>query len=264
MTTPETTEAPAAEPEVLSATEAQALLDPLPEVNPAAIAAEQERQDDAAKAAPAAADPVSKPAAAPGGKPKSKAAAVDVDGRTFDPLLHECTPQGEPIFRSDGKTLKKRRTPLKEWKQTSRVGFDDAFAGEQDAPGAKEAEPVGPSSQEMELLASAATLAGLQLMLMKAALGPRLGDDESERQQLVSAWVRVFQHYGLGQLHPVMGLAMVSGGIVVSALRHEETVSRFQKLSHWVQHKLLSVWQWLRGRRGRPAETQAEDHKQAA
>ncbi len=249
------------EPESTTPAEAQALLEPLPEVNPAAIAAAEQKTQETATAEAA---PVDTPAAPAAPEPikfkRSKPAPVDKNGRPHDPLIHETREDGSPVFRDDGVTLKLRRTPLKEWKRTSRVNLDPPAPPQAAADGALEA--ATPEERAMELQASGATLAGLQLMMMKAALGPKIGDEEAQREELCRAWVRIFKHYGMAELHPVMGLAMVTGGIVVAGLQHEETQGRFQKVSNWFQHRMLSFWQWLTGRRRQKPADEADETAQ--
>lgn len=247
------TEEPAAveaKPEIVTPAEAQAQIDPLPEVNPAAIKAEEERQQ---APEPAAAPPADSPAPAAAAKPRaSKPAAVDADGRPFDPLVHECTDDGKPVFRADGKTLKKRRTPLKEWKQQSRVELDPLNA----EPAPETETEAAPRASEMEVRATAMTLAGVQIMVMRAAFGEKLAEEQAQQEELIGAWTRVLDHYGMGALHPVLGLGLVSGGVVVAAMKHEETQSKVQKLVHWMQHRALSVLQWIKSRfGGKPRST---------
>ncbi len=224
------------EPEVLSIAEAQKLIPPLPLPNPSAIQAEEARQDAATP------PPVEKPPASTGAK-ASRAAYRDARGKLHDPRIHETNPDGSPALRLDGKTIKMRKHPLKDWKAQSRVVYDEP------APVVDPQVQMASEAREMEMEASAATLAGLQLMMMKAALGEKIGDEEAQRVELIRSWKRVFVHYGMGELHPVVGLAMVTGGIVVTGLQHEDTRTRFQKLSNWFQHRMLSVWQWLTGKR---------------
>lgn len=258
------------EPEVLQADDVADLVQPLPEVNAAAIdaAREQEAQAQAdtapapAAAPPLAASPVAAPSpATPPRAQRTRVAVTDEKGRPFDPLLHECTDDGQPIMRSapNDRWVRCRRQALKEWRRKSVVGEDPAPAAAQ--PQAPPPPVIDPGKQLM----AAQTMAGIQIMAMRAALGDKIAETQAERDELTNSWLAVCQHYGLGgSFHPVIGLALVSGSLVVGALHHEDTRSRLQRAWDWAQLKALSVWQVLRGGRNwtRPQPTQQRDQTQ--
>jgi hypothetical protein len=269
------------EPEVVDADQVAELVQPLPEVNAAAIdaAREQEAQAQAdegkgptpAPAAAPAAAPLPAGAAAepdPAAQPRqqrTRVAVTDEKGRPFSPLLHECTDDGQPIMRSapNDRWVRCRRQPLKEWRRKSVVGEDPAPAAAQ--PEAPAAPPIDAGKQ----LIAAQTMAGLQIMAMRVALGDKIAQADAEREQLTASWLAVCQHYDLGgNFHPLVGLALVSGSLVVGAMRHEDTRSRMTKLWDWAQLKALSLWQVLRGGRMRsrpqPAQQQPEPAQRAA
>lgn len=247
------------EPETIEAGDVAELVQPLPEVNTAAIdaAREQEATAQAEAAQPNAPAPSPTPAAAPlpasaaapaaAAKPKpqgSRVAVTDEKGRPFDPLLHECTDDGQPLMRSapNDRWVRCRRQPLKEFKRKSVVA-DDAAPAPQAEP-VRAAPVVDPAKQ----LVAAQTMAGLQLLAMRAALGPKIGEADAEREELTNGWLGVLQYYGIGgSFHPVIGLALISGGLVVGALKHDDTRSRLTKLRDWAQRKALGVWQLLHG-----------------
>jgi hypothetical protein len=268
------------EPETISAAEVAELVQPLPEVNAAAIdaAREQEAQaqaDEAKAAGPApAAAPVAPPLAAstaaappPADQPKaprSRVAVTDEKGRPFNPLLHECTDDGQPIMRSapNERWVRCRRQALKEWKRKSVVG-------EESAPAAAQPEVSAPTIDAGKQLIAARTMAGLQIMAMRVALGDKIAQTDVEREELTGSWLAVCQHYDLGgNFHPLVGLALVSGSLVVGALHHEDTRSRLTRIWDWAQLKALSVWQVLRNGRGRsrpqPAQPDREPMQRTA
>ncbi len=254
--------APQQEPETIGAADVADLVQPLPEVNAAAIdagreaeaaAAAQPAAGEAPAPAPAApAPPVAASAAAPAAPPaagtkpatRSRVAVTDEKGRPFDPLIHECTPDGVPIMRTppNDRWVRARRQRLKEWKSQSVV------ADEVPPP---EAVPAAPVVDAAKQLAAAQTMCGIQLMAMRVALGDKLGQTTAERDELTASWLAVFQHYGVGgTFHPVIGLALVSTTLVVGSMHHEDTRGRLLRMWHWTQHRALSVWQWMRGKRG--------------
>ncbi len=245
------------EPEVLDASKLfdGRLIDDMPDVKESAIAAEEEK--------PQPASSVERGSPAPK-KPSTQAQQsgippVDSKGRLFDPILHETNEDNTPRLRQNGQ-LSIRRHPLKSARRISRVATA-AELGQEPADGAIPA----PGGRDSEILAGAATCAGLQLMFMKMALGPKCGDDDAQKTELVAAWVGVFKHYEIGAFHPLVGLAMVSGGIVVASMQHEESKSSIKKLGNWLQHKALSVWQWFTGRRKpEPIEDEPAPAKSAA
>ncbi len=263
------------EPETIGATDVADLVQPLPDVNPAAIDAARDQeaqaqadagqaQEPAPSAAPAAAPLPTSAAAAPAAKPqRTRVAVTDEKGRPFNPLLHECTDDGQPIMRSapNDRWVRCRRQALREWKRQSVVG-DDV---ETQAAAAESAAPVVDGVKQ---LAAAATMAGLQLMAMRMALGDKIGAADAEREALTGEWLAVLKHYGIGgTFHPVVGLALVSGSLVIGALHHEDTRSRLTKLWDWTQVKALTLWQLLRGGRrkpSKPADQEREPDQRAA
>lgn len=239
------------EPEVLDASKLLdgRLEDDMPEVNEAAIAAE-EAKPVAAPAAPAAPSPATRPSGIP---------PIDSKGRLFDPMVHETLPDGSPKLRNNGQ-LSIRRHPLKAGKKTSKVATE---AEATPPPDASPAAAAPAEDQSAQILAGAATCAGTQLMLMRVVLGEKLGQAREEQEELVKAWVGVFNHYGMTNFHPVVGLAMVSGGIVVAGMQHKETQGKLQRFGNWCQHMGLSIWQWCTGRR-RTVRTEPQEPQEPA
>lgn len=252
------------EPETIPA-DAAALLGPslvaeMPPAEPAVLAVDSEKSAEkpakpATGSAPSAAAPAAK-----GSKAGSTKPATDVDGRTFDPLIHETTDDGQPVLRTDGRTLKKRRVPLKEYRTTSTVGEVPAEGDPAAEPAPEVQTPAEDAAKaEMMIKASAATMTGVQLSLMRLALGPACGNQDPEREGLMQCWEEVLRYHGVSTVNPWIGLAMVSGMVAFRAVHEPANESAVTKLKHWFQRKGLAVWQWITGRRTeKPAPTKRE------
>ncbi len=254
----------------------------MPQVNPAAVAAESRGAPAAAAPAqpapPAPAQPAAA-AAAPAVKPAgpSTIPLTCANGMTFDPVHHECTLFGKPIhnlanlspekmallvpvLRADGKTLKRRRSPLAEIQTTSHA----PDPSELDPPPVAPAAPAPAAGQpavalataaptDAEVKACAATVSGLQLMLMRAALGDKIGEDQEQRDALTGTWEATIRHYGWGAFHPLLAVAVVTGGMIVTAAtKHEETRTRLGQCKDWFAAKWTATVYWWRHRRGQP------------
>lgn len=263
--------APGPEPEVIEADDVADLVAPLPEVNAAAIRAEEAQQpkpDGEAPQAPpqappaAAAAPTQRPAAA--AKPRGEPALVDMHGRTFDPLLHECTPDGKPILNTYGKRagkLKCRRTPLKEWRSESAIG--DEAAAPADAAVAGDA-PQAPPALDAEAIAAqrkaaAATLGGLQIALMRMALGPELATEQAEGAALVQSWEAVLAYHDVQSFNPWIGLALCTGGVVMASMHKPDTRSRLARLTEWTKVRLYALWLRVTGRKPKAHAAEKRD-----
>lgn len=198
---------------------------------------------------PPRAEPARQPA------PASQPALVDAQGRTFDPLLHETDSNGQPVLRKGTNILKCRRVPLKAWKEESRIELPPEGAQQpQDQPETKPEPQVDPAKRAALQLAGATTIAGLQIQLMRTALGEHTASAEEERQMLVEQWQAVFQHYDVGAVHPLVGLAVVSGAIGVKAISHPEGNSRWQRWKQWARLQIGWLLHKMTGRR--PVEPQ--------
>lgn len=178
----------------------------------------------------------------------SRPVPMDEQGRTFDPLLHETEDGITPIFRKDGVTLKCRRVPLKEFKTASKAWIpQDEPAGQATAEAVKpEVEPVDPEKAKRLREAGARTCAGVQLLVMRKALGSHLGEKEEDVQALVACWDDLFEYYGMERVHPIMGLAVVTGMITFDAARHEETRGKLLQFVTWCKVKIAALWIRLR------------------
>ncbi len=253
-----------AEPEVIGVDQVVDLVEPLPDVNKAAIAVEHAPQPaagpdeapkpDEPKPAPPAAGAAQRAGTA--AKPaKSAPAPVDFYGRPFDPRLHETTPDGKPVICESGKRAGKircRRQPLKEYTQESSIGDQveapagDAAAGVQPDPAADAAAVAA------QRKAAAATLTGCQVMLMRIALGPAIADEDVEREALVESWQSVLAHHDVRTFNPWLGLAIVTGGIIAAKVNKPETRSRLQRFAEWGKVKAYALWLRITGRRAAP------------
>ena len=189
--------------------------------------------------------------------------------RLFDPLLHETDADGKPVLRKDGKRLKCRRTPLKGYQKESKV-FEEPAAAEQQQQQPEieqQPEPVDAEKAEAMQLAGAATCAGLQLYMMRLGLGDHVGNNDLDRDALTGAWRDVFAHYGVGAVHPVIGLALVSGAITMKALDKPEARTRWQRGTLWLKLKIGGMWHWLMSRnepiKPKKAETAERDKAEA-
>lgn len=244
----------------------------MPEVDLQAVAAAQsapnsEKPAENQQVPPPAAPSTPAPAAAK--QPASTPAPVDSQGRAFDPLLHETTEDGRPVFRTDGVTLKCRRTPLKELKTASRVGeapqADTAPAGDQAAAQAApaSAEPVDPEKAKRMREAGAKTCAGIQILIMRKSLGEHIAATDSDQAALAACWEDMFDYYGMERMHPVLGLAVVTGMITFDGMKEKETRSAINRAWLWCKVKVGGAFLWMTGRRRQPA-TELKPDDQAA
>lgn len=201
-------------------------------------------------AAPAPAAPAQAAATA------SKPALVDSKGRLFDPLLHEHDDQGKPLLRADGQTLKCRRVPLTAAKTTSKVQLDTPApaAGDPAAAASGTPQPMDPEKAKKMREAGAATCAGMQIYLMRTGLGEHVAEADTDREALVDCWRDMFEYYGLQQMHPIVGLAVVTGMITFKALNEPEAQSRWQRGTLWLRLKLGGWWYWMTGKKAKPAQ----------
>lgn len=198
--------------------------------------------------------PEMKPAAAPRPTaPASKAALVDAKGRTFNPLLHETDANGQPVLRKGTSILRCRRVPLRGAKQESRIELGaapaDATAATDQQPQQAEPPPVDPEEQAAMQRAGAATMAGLQIQLMRLALGEHTASGNDEREALVEAWRATFAHYGMGAVHPLVGLSLITGAVVMKAIQQPEGRSRWQRFTQWARLKVGGMIFKFTGRR---------------
>lgn len=265
-----------AEPEVLSSDDVGELVQPLPEVNKAAIAAEHAPQPAAVpgeeakpEPAPAPAAQTAKPQSTGAAKPPpSQPAAVDMFGRPFDPRVHETDAKGGPVFNTYGKRagkLKCRRTPLREYTSTSTIGDgvaapDAGVAGEA-APAQAAAPELDPEAVALQRKAAAATLTGLQLVLMRMALGPEIGEPQDQRDALTQSWESVLAYHDVRAFNPWIALAICTGGVVVANMHKPETRSRFHQLTAWAKVKAYALWLKITGRKPKPEPGAKADAK---
>ncbi len=248
-----------AEPEVIGVDQVVDLVATLPDVNKAAIAAETAPQPAAAPdAAPQADAP--KPAAtaagsqqragAAGKPPKSRAAPVDMWGRPFDPRIHETNADGTPVISDSGKRKGKircRRQPLKEYTQESTIGDQPEAVAAEDAPQAAQA--VDGEAAALQRKAVATTLAGMHLMVMRMALGPDVATEKEQSDGLTQSWEAVVAYYDMRPIHPLVGLMVATGMIVVGSMNKPEARTRLQKLTEWAKVRAYALWLRLTGRR---------------
>lgn len=256
--------------ETVSPSQALEALGEPSEVNPRAVAASAGTPAPAAAAAPAS-----------GG-----VAPVDKKGQPFDPAKHECTLDGQPIrslegvdvarlvpvMNKDGK-LRLRSYVLPEFRSQSRV-VDPAApppAAEgapvpPPAPAGQPVPPAAPVASDAEIKATAQTFAALQLMVMRSALGTHVATEKEHSEALVSAWEAVARHYGVGFTHPLLGLGLVTGGVVLAAMQHPEhgqkTTGALVGWWHRVRHWAYGLW--IRTRHGRAAPRRVDPEPVAA
>lgn len=253
------TEPTTAEPEVIGVDEVVDLVAPLPDVNKAAIAAENAPQPAAAPDAATQAE-APKPAAPAAGSqqrtgaaakpPKSRAAPVDMYGRPFDPRLHETNADGTPVISTSGKRMGKirmRRQPLKEYTQESTIGDEAEATAAEDAPQATPA--FDADAAAMQRKAVATTLAGMQLMVMRMALGPDVAAEKEQSDGLAQSWEAVVAYYDMRPIHPMVALMFTTGAIVVGSMNKPETRTRLQKLTEWAKVRAYALWLRITGRR---------------
>ena len=212
-------------------------------------------------------------AAAPGGGP----APVDKKGQPFNPALHECTLDGQPIRTLEGvdvarlvpvltkaNQLRLRSYVLPEFRSQSKVvdpaAPPPAVEGAPVPPAAAPAAPAAHVASDAEVKATAQTFAAVQLMVMRAALGKHVATDKDQVDALVSAWEAVARHYGVGFTHPLLGLGLVTGGVVLAAMQHpehgEKTTGALVGWWHRARHWAYGLW--IRARHGRVAPRREE------
>ncbi len=262
-------EAPASSSAPVQGVTVAELVAPLPEVNEAAIEAEkQDQEQEAAELAQGKPEQPGKKASPPppsSGLPPtkpdlaSKPAPTDSKGRTFDPRIHEQTADGRPIFCKESPYLKQRRHPLPSWKSASVVQEPAA-----PVEGAVSAAPTAPDASKEEQLAAAQTFAGVQLLIMRRAFGESIAKRQDEAGQLVDAWTKVLNHYGMGAMHPILGLTLVSTGLVMANVNEPDTRSSLAKLRDWFERLGLGLWQRIRRRFGWREAKQEEEPKPKA
>lgn len=253
-----------AEPEVITIDQVDDLVAPLPDVNKAAIAAEHAPQPAAAPqaeapkpAAPAAG--AAQRAGAAGKQPKSAPAPVDMFGRPFDRRLHETNADGSPVISTSGKRMGKircRRQPLREYAEESTIGDQPQAAPADGEPQAAPAMDAEAAAQQRKAVAQ--TFAGMQLMVMRMALGPDVGSDEEQQKGLAQSWEAVVAYYDMRPVHPLLGVALVSCTIVVASMNKPETRTRLQQLTSWAKVRAYALWLRITGRRARPAQQWSE------
>jgi hypothetical protein len=256
-----------AEPEVIGVDQVVDLVAPLPDVNKAAIAAENAPQPAAAPDAapqpeapkPAASAAGSQQGAGAAAKPsKSRAAPVDVYGRPFDPRLHETNRDGTPVISTSGKRAGKircRRQPLREYTQESTIGDQPEATAAEDAPQAAPAQDAEAATLQRKAVAT--TLAGMQLMLMRMALGPDVATEKEQSDGLTQSWETVVAYYDMRPIHPLVGLMVATGMIVVGSMNKPEARTRLQKLTEWAKVRAYALWLRITGRRYRTPEPAA-------
>lgn len=227
--------------------------DEMPTVDLQAVAAEQAKEktaDSAERQQNPTPSPAPSPAPAAAPQPTSQPVLVDGEGRTFDPLLHETEDGKTPLLRADGKTIKCRRVPLKEFKTTSKVQIDQpAPAAADPAPAIPAPAPMDPEKEKMLREASAKMCAGIQLLVMRKGLGEHIGQQESDQTALVECWDEIFTYYGMGRMHPIVGLAAVTGMITFDGMKQAETRNALTRALLWCKVKIGSLWLWMHRRR---------------
>ncbi len=256
------------EPEVIGVDQVVDLVADLPEVNKAAIAVEQAPQpaaapDDASKpeapqpAAPAAG--AQQRTGAAGKPPRSRAAPVDMHGRPFDPRIHETNPDGTPVISTSGKRMGKircRRQPLREYTEQSSIGDPPEAVAAGDQPQANVADDAEAVAMQRKVVAQ--TCAGVQLLVMRMALGPDVGSEKEQTEGLIQSWEAIVAYHDVRTFNPWIGLVITSGAIVVASMNKPETRSRLQQLTSWAKLKAYSLWLRMTGRRAR-AEAQRRE-----
>jgi hypothetical protein len=235
--------------------------DEMPEVDLQAVAtaqANEKTQESAEKQQPPPHSPA--PATAPASAaaraaaPTSKPVLMDEQGRTFDPLLHETDDGHTPLLRKDGKTIKCRRVPLKEFKATSKVQIDQPDAPAVDpTPQQPEPVPVDPAKVQRMREAGAATCAGIQILIMRKTLGEHIAAADSDQAALATCWEEMFEHYGMERMHPVLGLAMVTGMITFDGMKQAETRNALTRALLWCKVKIGNLFLRMHGRQAKAA-----------
>jgi len=190
----------------------------------------------------------------------SKAVLVDSQGRTFDPLLHETEDGTTPLLRADGKTIKCRRIPLKELKTASRVHIEQK---EPTADTDNKKPELDEEKIEMQRKAGAMTLAGIQIFIMRKSLGQHIAAKETDQKALAECWDDMFSHYGVSRMHPVLGLAVITGMITFEGMQQEETRNALSKAWLWLRLKIGAIWLRATEKKGdKQAEKSKDDSKQ--
>lgn len=231
--------------------------DEMPAVDLQAVAAAQASGKTAESAEnqqnpPPSPAPAAAPAAAP--QPASKPVLLDAMGRTFDPLLHETDDGITPKLRADGQTIRCRRMPLKEFKTTSKVdlGTPAPAAGDPVAATTPPPAPMDPEKAKKMREAGARTCAGIQIFIMKRSLGDHVAEKETDQAALVDCWTEMFEHYGLEKMHPIVGLAVVTGMITFDGMKEKETRNAVSRALLWCKVKLGNLFLRVRGRKPEP------------
>lgn len=202
---------------------------------------------------------------------------LDARKRPFDPTLHECTLDGKPVLsidgldsealarvkpvlRTGGKLLKGRTAPLKPGAYIPpEAEAPPVIDGQGEGVPVAEGVAPAPGASDAELVAAAETLTAVQLLLMRAALGEKVGKRDDHQTALIESWRKVMQHYHMGALHPVVGLGIVTGAIVLEGMKEAETQSRLQRFGVWLKVKAGGWWLWLTKRKPKQAAPVAED-----
>jgi hypothetical protein len=175
---------------------------------------------------------------------------VDSQGRTFDPLLHETEDGKTPLLRADGKTIKCRRVPLKEFKTTSKVQIDQPETGE--ATAAPEPAPIDSAKLELQRKAGARTIAGIQIFIMRRSLGEHIAGSETDQAALVECWSDLFDHYGMEKMHPIVGLAVVTGMITFDGMKEAQTRNALSRAWLWCKVQVGNLFLRTYGRKAEP------------
>lgn len=208
----------------------------LPEVQPHAIEAAVEHQDQA---------PV--PPAGDRGSQSFEGSGVptDHDGRPFDPAIHEVEKDGKPRLSAAGKLRKKRGGGAK---SQSRLNLDK---GPQAAPGGPTPEAAALDLQIRQTAMVAAQMTFTLGMLVGGKEFLPIKDNKEhpgvdEPAEMLSGYETVFKAYGVVDLPPWASLAMV-GIAYVSRRWHAEEFSK-RRVSWWTKAK-----QWWIARSDRKA-----------
>lgn len=177
---------------------------------------------------------------------------VDSQGRTFDPLLHETEDGKAPLLRADGKTIKCRRVPLKEFKTTSKVQIDQPESVEGGTAPAPETAPIDSAKLELQRKAGARTIAGIQIFIMRRSLGEHIAGSETDQTALVECWSEIFDHYGMERMHPIVGLAVVTGMITFDGMKEAQTRNALSRAWLWCKVQVGNLFLRTYGRKAEP------------
>ena len=169
----------------------------------------------------------------------------DVDGRAFDPVLHQTNPDGSPIMNKDG-------TCRKYGGRAGSAAAHSARKTQVNGPAQSRldtAGPAPPSADEqaadkiaMQVKATAQLSASLTFRIATMFGGKEFEPTAGEPEAVADSYEAVYLRHGVTDLPPIAALVAVLFVYGSKRWNAPAVIEKRKSIREWIAHKWISFW----------------------